>query len=359
MHMRYLTQCRTSLLATAFLGLAGVPSMAAPSESFLAKIDKDQDQRISLDEFYETGPSPLHPRMRRTFESFDSQKSGKLTYDETKRVIDAVRGLQPKLAPEVDGSFADIPVDVHARSKRAYVKATVNGVEGSFLVDTGTSDTILDTDFAKRAGVDAVEICMTITGGNYGKKGDFVSFVKVPQMEIAGTRFSDFHAVMMDQSKPRSDFKGRLDGIIGGNILFAKPITLDYAKSRITYSQEGTRDAELVFDLLPKYEKVPVVDAEVDGVKFLLMFDSGAAIGDTLLINEPYQAPLRKLAGDDKANQYRSKEVRVAGKLLVSDKVCLLRPFEHSVIGSPFFARGLITVDKQARKIRIKANPPS
>jgi hypothetical protein len=150
-----------------------------------------------------------------------------------------------------------------------------------------------------------------------------------------------------------------MDGIIGGNLLFAKPITLDYAKSRLTYSQEETKDADFVFDLLPQHEKVAIVDADVDGVKFPLMFDSGAAIGDTLMMNEPYHDALRKLAGDDKAKTYQSKEVHVAGKVLVSNKTCLLRPFLHSVIGSPFFGNHLITIDKQAQKIRIKANSPS
>lgn len=344
------------LLAAAFLCLTAPPVSAAGKDDPLAKLDKDQDGNISLDEFYQTGPPPLHPRMRRVFESFDKNKAGKLSYQDTKRVIGEVRSLMPRLAPEMDGSFGDIPLDVHSQSKRAYVKATVNGVEGSFLVDTGTSDTILDTEFARRAGVDFVEICMTITGGNYGKMGDFVTFVKVPQMEIAGTHFKNFHAVMKDEGKPRSDFKGRMDGIIGGNILFAKPITLDYAKSRLTFSQEETKTADFVFDLLPKYEKVPIVDADIDGVKFPLMFDSGAAIGDTLLMNEPYHAALRKLAGDDQAKHYQSKEVRVADKILVTNKRCLLMPFLHSVIGSPFFDSHIITIDKQAQKIRIRAN---
>lgn len=354
------TTKRRALLTTAVLGItASLASLAiaAPAFEGLAKIDKDNDQRISLDEFYQTGPPPLHPRMKRTFEAHDKNQAGKLTYEETAGVIDEVRNLYPKLAPELAGTFADIPLDVHDKSKRAYVKATVNGVEGSFLVDTGTSDTILDTEFAHRAGVDFVEICMKIAGGNYGKVGDYVCFVKVPKMEIAGTTFSNFHAVMKDEgSKPRSDFKGHMDGIIGGNVLFAKPITLDYAKSRMTYNHAGTEKADFVFDLLPKHEKVPIVDADVDGVKFPLMFDSGAAIGDTLMMNEPYHAALSKLAGEENAKIYKSKEVRVGDKVLVADKTCLLRPFLHSVIGSPFFFNNVITIDKQAEKIRIKGN---
>lgn len=347
----------SGLLTAALLGFAAGPVIAAPPEGFFKNLDQNGDRRISIDEFYPTGPPPLHPRMRKVFESFDKQQTGSLSYQETASVIETVSGLLPKLKPETEGAFADIPLDVHPRSKRAYVKATINGVEGSFLVDTGTSDTILDNDFARRAGVDFVEICMTITGGNYGKVGDFVSFVNVPQMEIAGTRFLNFHAIMRDEGKPRSDFKGRLDGILGGNVLFAKPITLDYRNSRISYSHEAKEKADFEFDLLANREKTPATDAEIDGVKFVLMFDSGAAIGDSLLINQSYHAALRELAGDPKAERYRAKELRVAGKTLVANPNCLLRPFEESVIGSTFFFRNQITIDLQSRKIQITGNP--
>jgi hypothetical protein len=332
--------------------------MAAPKDEFLKKLDKDGDQRITLEEFYPTGPPALHPRMRKVFESFDKDQRGSVSYDDTLKVIETVRSLMPKLEPAVDGSYHDIPLQVHAESKRAFAKVTVNGVEGTFLVDSGTSDTILDPDFARRAGVDFVEIAMTITGGNYGKKGDTISLVKVPLMEIAGTRFRDFHAVMKDESKPRSDYQGRIDGILGGNVLFAKPLTLDYRNARLSYAEDRAKPADFEFDLLPEHPKVPVVSAQLDGVDFVLMFDSGAAIGDTLLINEPYHQALRGLAGDSSAKEYPSKEVRVGGKLLASGKRCLLRPFEHSVIGSVFFDRHRITVDKQAQKIRLTVNTP-
>lgn len=343
------------IVAILLLGLPSHLGAETPADGF-RKFDKNQDERITLEEFYQTGPPPLHPRMRKVFESFDKEGRGSLSLDEAAKVVESVRSLQPKLDPAIDGSFEDIALQVHRESKRAYVKAKVNDVEGTFLVDTGTSDTILDADFARRAKVDFVEICMTITGGNYGKKGDFVSLVKVPMMEIGGTRFSDFHAVMRDEnSKKRFDFSGRADGVIGGNLLFAKPLTLDYRNAHLSFAEDSSKPADFEFDLLPKYPKVPVVSAQIDGKDFVLMFDSGAAIGDTLLINEPYHAALRALASDANAQEYTCKEVRVADKLLVSGKRCLLRPFEHSVIGAVFFESHVITVDKPSNKIRIRA----
>lgn len=276
----------------------------------------------------------------------------------------------PMLRPDVEGVLGAIPIEVNSQTKRAILKAAVNGVEGRFLVDTGLSDTILDTQFAGKAGVSKVEVRLPIVAGNYGNRGDTVAFVRVPDMEIAGTHFRNFHAVMQDAQRPRRDFTGRLDGVVGANVLFAKPLTLDYRRQRLTFASEVSRPHDFVFDFVRARRKTApaekirevssrtaAIDAEIDGVKVLLMLDSGAAIGDTILINEPYHAAFRELGGDPTAGQYIAKEVRADGKLLLTRQRCLLRPFAETVIGSVFFERHVITVDMAAGKIMIDRNP--
>jgi hypothetical protein len=145
-------------------------------------VKSKSDCQIKIEEFYKTGPEPLHPRMKKVFDTFDKEQTGTLSYEDTLKVIREVSGLRPKLAPDVDGTFQQISLEVSPKTKRAIIKVTVNGVEGRFLLDTGTSDTIVNTDFAKRTGVDLVEICTLIAAGNYGKKGDIISMVRVPDM---------------------------------------------------------------------------------------------------------------------------------------------------------------------------------
>src|SRR6478752_646280 len=94
------TRYSRPLLAAAFLSLTAALAIATPADEAMAKLDKDKDQHISLDEFYQTGPPPLHPRMRRVFEGIDQSKTGKLSYQDTIRVINEVKNLYPKLAPE-------------------------------------------------------------------------------------------------------------------------------------------------------------------------------------------------------------------------------------------------------------------
>jgi hypothetical protein len=331
---------------------APAPAAATRAASLGKKLDKDADGRISLEEFYPTGPEPLHPRMKQVFESFDKDHRGSLSYEDTLKVIATVSGLMPKLTPEVDGAFRPISIEVSPKTKRAMIKATVNGVEGCFLLDTGTSDTIINTEFAKRAGVDFVEICTPVVSGNYGKKGDTISMVRIPDMEIAGTHFRDFHAVLMPRDrKYEFGHDGQLDGVMGGNVLFRKPLTLDYRRQTLTFATNSAGSHDFTFDLIRTEKKTPCVSADLDGVKMELMFDSGAAIGDTILVNEPYHAALRKLAGAPDAKSYQSKELRVAGQVIATDKTCLLRPFERTVIGSCFYDRHVITVDQTAGKM--------
>jgi hypothetical protein len=148
-----------------------------------------------------------------------------------------------------------------------------------------------------------------------------------------------------------------LDGVMGANVLFAKQVTMDYRKRTITFTNGIPEKVDFTFDLIPEYRKIAAVHADLDGEKIVLMFDSGAAIGDAILINEPYHAALRKLAGSEDAKTYCAKEVWVGGQVIASDIQCLLRPFEETGIGSYFFDRHTITVNTKTNNIWLEKNP--
>lgn len=325
-----------------------------PSPKYFQALDTDHDGRISFTEFQPTGPPPLHPRMQQVFESLKPDAAGTLSFDDAAKVIATVSGVRPKMDPDLAGDFGTIPLHVHPQTKRAFVKVAIHGVEGVFLLDTGTSHTIIHPDFAKRAKVDFVEICQNITAGNMGKRGDFVSLVRVPEMSIGGARFRDFHGVLKSATKDRYEFGKPIDGILGASVIFAKPVTLDYRHQRMTYETMSEKEAKWMLPLIETGQPTPTVAADIDGVKVNLMFDSGAAINDAILINEPYHTAFRKLAGDSQAKTYIAKSVKVAGQEIDSHVRCLLNPFECTVVSSVFFDAHRITVDNTARKMWIK-----
>lgn len=337
--------------------LAIILTLATADNAAMQRLDQNQDGRISLEEFYPTGPAPLHPRMKQVFESFDKDQRGSLTYDDTAKVIASVSGNLPKLTPDVDGNLGGtVDLEVHPKTKRAFVTAQVNGVTGIFLLDTGTTDTILSPEFATQAKVDLVEICIPITAGNYGKIGDFVSLVRVPDLAIEGAHFRNFHAVLQTPKSGTSEFGSSIDGVLGANVIFAKPVTIDLRSRLLTIAPKKLPRADFTLPLR-KGEKTATMDADVDGVRIPLLLDTGAAITDAILINQSYHAALRKLAKDDQARIYYASKVRVAGKLIDTDMMCLLREFERSVYGSHFFERHIITVDTAAHKVMLKRHP--
>ena len=342
-------------LAFAFtlLGLLSQSTLAAPPREFFEKLDTNHDGRISLEEFYPTGPPPLHPRMKQVFESFDKDHRGTLSYDDAAKTIATVSGVLPKLTPDATGGWGPVELQVHPRTHRAFVKATVNGTEGTFLLDTGTTDTIVHPDFAKRAGVDFVEICQTVTAGNMGKRGDIISLVRIPSLKLGDTTFRDFHAVLRECKQPTYEFGKPIDGLIGASIIYAKPVTLDFGNGKLIYQPLPSPDGCWVFPLR-KDAKVAITEAEVDGVKLPLMMDSGAAIGDAIMINQPYHDAIRKLAGDPHAAEYRAKVLTVDGRRIATDLRCVLQPFEHSVFSSGFFGNHVISVDLAAAKAVVK-----
>lgn len=144
---------------------------------------------------------------------------------------------------------------------------------------------------------------------------------------------------------------------MGGNIIFAKPITLDYANKIMTYEPMDPSQADMFHQLLDRSHKIPVVGADIDGGKVRLMFDSGAAIDNSIRINKGYHADFRKLAGDPKAKIDAANSVSFGGKEIESRIPCLLRPFECSVVSSLFFTDHIISIDLQAQKIFPKHNP--
>ena len=378
---------RIALLGAA-LNLAAACALGAPGTpppEFFQRLDANHDGRISLEEFYPTGPAPLHPRMKQVFESLDKDHAGTLSFADTAQAIATVSGNLPKLMPQVQGTFGPVPLEVHPRTKRAFIKVQVGQTAGVFLLDTGTSDTILHPDFARKAGVDFVEICMRITGGNMGPLGDFVSLVRVPDLVIEGTHFRDFHAVLrpsksatninyqpkgcdlapisarsgsteLPAALPPYEFGKSIDGVLGANVIFARPVTLDLRNRVLKFAPRETDRAGVAWRLC-QGEKTATVEADIDGVKVPLMLDSGAAIGDAVLINEPHHEAFRKLAADSRAGVYAAKSIRVAGQVIDTDVRCLLRPFERSVLGSEFFDQHVITVDIAGGQAVIQRNP--
>ena len=136
-----------------------------------------------------------------------------LTTMTAQRIADADL-LPPQ--PTATWSFGDavIPIDLFDLSTQHYqprVELTVNGITGVFVLDTGTPSIVLFDNFARRAGVVAIDgadfslfvnnpryegyaLVKTLTAGNSTLRNVMVERISDPNVRIAGLLGYDFFA---------------------------------------------------------------------------------------------------------------------------------------------------------------------
>ena len=86
---------------------------------------------------------------------------------------------------------------------------------------------------------------MPIVAGNMGPRGDFVSLVLVRDLVIQEMHFRNFHAVLGDPKKPIYEFGAAIDWVLGANVIFAKPVTLDFSHNALTFEPQERDPASI------------------------------------------------------------------------------------------------------------------
>jgi tetratricopeptide (TPR) repeat protein len=175
----------------------------------------------------------------------------------------------------------DIPVTM--RGPRAMVPATVNGLPGLFMVDTGAFYSSISnagvTKYQLKVGPSAFG--MTVTGVGRGDAGFSLGTAKMFVFDTLPFNDTDFMIVAGDRG-----VEG--DGSIGQNILGAPDVEYDLANGAIRlFKETGCQDAALAYwNTTQDYSVVsvqydgflspPVATATVNGARIRVMFDTGS-----------------------------------------------------------------------------------
>jgi len=116
------------------------------------------------------------------------------------------------------------------------VRATLNGLDGLFLLDTGAPELILDPEFAKAAHVPLTSPPAGASGG----AGSAV-FGRVAKFVLPGVEVDDVPAMMLNTRAflPLSREK-RLAGVIGTEFLSHFRFTLDYPHDRLVLEPQDS-----------------------------------------------------------------------------------------------------------------------
>ncbi len=267
---------------------------------------------------------------------------------------------EPELAPSVrfeGGSAFAFSTDNPGRLP--LVKATVNGVEGVFILDTGASVTVLSTAFADKAGL-ADRISQP--GARVNGKGDGVKFAGIRELRVGEARFGAFDALLLDMAAFKSGLGVEPAGILGANVLMSAPLTLDYVKGAGRWNGAPPAGAlSLPCSFTPSGV---FLKAGLDGANLALLVDTGSSVNSIL---EKDWTGSRRRSGEQVSVRAESagREARVFAEVRVASFGTLKveRPdFQlsttHRCVGAPFLARRTLHLDAQRELVFLTPEAP-
>jgi hypothetical protein len=196
------------------------------------------------------------------------------------------------------------------------ISAHMNGSEGAFIFDTGSSQLLVHQD--KHEINKRIELA-TADGTAWAEE------VIIDHMKIGRVALSKVVGLQMDLSQVSRDVNKKINGVIGWNMLGNASIAIDYQKKAIifgTLSQANFTEMSqchvLKMDMKTMLQDLPMVQVKMGDQTFNFAFDTGAPLN---VINTKSAQKLRKDL--KKVNQVYFDDIRLSDILKVEN--CLFR----------------------------------
>jgi len=155
------------------------------------------------------------------------------------------------------GELSASPVALHDEHALPLFEATINGRTGQFVLDTGTGDCLLDSNFARRAGVEYGHFDQAGFAG--GRVGHW-QLARIDSLSIGASRFERLPAMIAPLGDAfRHGFADTsVDGIVGTGLMRAAGgIDIEYQQSRFWLGSPGLQDGEALWIAGPHYPLTP------------------------------------------------------------------------------------------------------
>jgi hypothetical protein len=247
------------------------------------------------------------------------------------------------------------------------IEVQVRGRPGKnrFVIDTGSSYTLMDSAVAKQLGLSANDKGY-ISGAGSGRIA--VDLVSGVDLDIAGLTSSGHKVVLTDLSGIGDILGSAVAGIIGYDFLSKVVVTLDYPSKQVVFQPRGSfmpqSDAEVVpIRFKRRWIYVPMI-VKVAGhaeVKDDFFVDTGSADDVNHPLIKQSSSPVRETrtgVGLGSATQgvVGTLEYAQLGSFRierVSSSCCSSNPDTHRQVGSGFLKHFAITFDYAAQRLTI------
>jgi hypothetical protein len=227
-----------------------------------------------------------------------------------------------------------------------------------FIVDTGSSVTLVSSDLAKRYGdkgsppEDEPPVRVRSAEGGYAS----LVPVTLSRFQLGNARFQYVPALVYDCSDLSAQFGVRIDGILGFPLFRKTVLTLDYPNERIVIRskipEDGIPGETILFN---NADKIPLIPIRLGDREFAALIDSGSAAA--ISINPaglspafqfgPVDGPtVSTLAGDRPSKVGRLSGVVRIGSFDVPQPVAEVTD-ELSSLGGGILSHFTITFDQE------------
>lgn len=117
-----------------------------------------------------------------------------------------------------------------SKTQHLLIKATINGVPGNFILDTGASNSCVGFEGIEKFGLKAVKSKTKASGA--GATGMFTQLAKDNSLQVGRWKAANFHLIIFDMTHVNQallQYKAkRVHGIIGADILLEGKAIIDY-----------------------------------------------------------------------------------------------------------------------------------
>jgi predicted aspartyl protease len=117
-----------------------------------------------------------------------------------------------------------------SKTQHLLVRASINGISGSFILDTGASNSCVGFEGIEKFGLKAGKSKTKASGA--GATGMFTQLAKNNSLKIGRWKGADFHLIIFDMTHVNQallQYKAKpVHGIIGADILLEGKAIIDY-----------------------------------------------------------------------------------------------------------------------------------